>query len=79
MKLSKEEIKTIISKLYKCVAALELVQEGRQVEAYGKKFAETFTEIADLLSQLISLQNASVIGDLVVDENGNCSPLNTKS
>ena len=73
--LSKEEIKTIKSKLYKCIAALELVEEGRQVQAHGKKFSETFTEIGEMLSQSIA-NNARVIGDLQVDENGNCSPLN---
>lgn len=79
MKLSNEEIKTMKSLHFKCVAALELIQGGQQIEVYAKKYADAFTEIGTMLSNAIARNNARVIGDLVVDENGNCSPLNTKS
>lgn len=79
MKFSKEEIAKMKKLTYKCGAALDLIEQGYNVEYYGRLYAKSFAELGEMLHQKMGTNNARIIGDLVVDKDGIFSPLNTQS
>jgi hypothetical protein len=79
MKLSQDEIKELVELNKTMGVAIGMIELGIQVKLNAEKYATAFARSGELISLASGRNNARVIGDLQVDENGNCSPLNIQS
>lgn len=76
MKLSKSEIKELQELNLQMGISIGMIELGMQVKLHAEKYANAFTRAGQILSKNFPENNARIVGDIEVDENNICTPVN---
>lgn len=76
MKLSKEEIKELQELNLQMGVSIGMIESGINVRLHAEKYANAFTRTGQILSKNFPENNARIVGDIEVDENNICTPVN---
>lgn len=76
MKLSTEEIKELQELNKQMGISIGMIEFGMQVKLHAERCANAFTRTGQILSKNFPENNARIVGDIEVDENNICTPVN---
>lgn len=76
MKLSTEEIKELQELNKQMGISIGMIELGMQVKLHAEKYAAAFARTGQILSKNFPENNATVVGDIEVDETGICTSVN---